>query len=122
MRTKVHFLKFDEVLSTLRTLGFDVQTSPGVANQIAVRKYGAGATLVQAPKGNEKVPQSSVTWVHKPGFVVGGEVAFLLDKGNQKFWKSSNNESATWPRTSAICSSAMIPRRCSTARMPPALP
>ena len=92
MRTKVHFLKFDEVLSTLRTLGFDVQTSPGVANQIAVRKYGAGATLVQAPKGNEKIPQSSVTWVHKPGFVVGGEVAFLLDKGNQKFWKSSKLE------------------------------
>ena len=47
MRTKVHFLNFDEVLSTLRTLGFDVQRVPGVANQILVRKYGAGAILAQ---------------------------------------------------------------------------
>jgi hypothetical protein len=92
MRTKVHFLKFDEVLSTLRTLGFDVQTSPGVANQIAVRKYGAGALLAQAPQAKEKYPQSSVTWVHRPGFVVAGDLAFLRDKGNQKFWKTSKLE------------------------------
>jgi hypothetical protein len=92
MRTKVHFLKFDEVLSMLRTLGFDVQTSSGVANQVAVRKYGAGAVLAQAAQGKEKYPVPSVTWVHKPGFVVVGEVAILLDKGNQKFWKSSKSE------------------------------
>jgi hypothetical protein len=92
MRTKVHFPKFDEVLSTLRTLGFDVQTASGVANQVAVRKYGAGAVLAQAPQGKEKYPEPSVTWVHRPGFVVAGDVAFLLDKGNQKFWKNSKAE------------------------------
>ena len=48
MRTKVHFLNFDEVLSALRTLGFDVQPVPGVANQMLVRKYGAGAILIRA--------------------------------------------------------------------------
>jgi hypothetical protein len=92
MRTKVHFLKFDEILSTLRTLGFDVQTSPGVANQVTVRKYGAGAVLTRAPEGKEKYPQSAVSWVHKPGFVVGGDLAILLDKGNQKFWKTAKLE------------------------------
>ncbi len=56
MRTKVHFLSFDEVLSTLRTLGFDVQPVPAVANQFLVRKYGAGAILAPAaePAGAER--------------------------------------------------------------------
>jgi hypothetical protein len=92
MRTKVHFLSFDEVLSALRTLAFDVQQAPGVANQILVRKYGAGAILAQATGGDNKLPHVSVTWVHRPGFLVGGEVATLLDRGHQKFWKSSRLE------------------------------
>jgi hypothetical protein len=92
MRTKVHFLSFDEVLSTLRTLGFDVQQASGVANQILVRKYGAGAILAQAAAGDNKLPHVDVTWVERPGFLVGGDVATLLDRGHQKFWKSSRLE------------------------------
>src|ERR1700728_4333184 len=92
MRTKVHFLSFDQVLTTLRTLGFDVQQAPGVANQIQVRKYGAGAILAQAAAGDNKLPHVNVTWVHRPGFLVCGEVATLLDRGHQKFWKSSRLE------------------------------
>src|ERR1700733_6070795 len=60
MRTKVHFLSFDQVLSTLRTLGFDVQQAPGVANQILVRKYGAGAILAQATGEDNKLPHTTV--------------------------------------------------------------
>jgi hypothetical protein len=92
MRTKVHFLNFDEVLSSLRTLQFDVQQASGVANQILVRKYGAGAILAHATGGDTKLPHVAVTWVHRPGFLVGGEVATLLDRGHQKFWKSSRLE------------------------------
>lgn len=92
MRTKVHFLSFDQVLTTLRTLGFDVQQAPGVANQIQVRKYGAGAILAQAAAGDNKLPHVDVAWVHRPGFLVGGEVATLLDRGHQKFWKTSRLE------------------------------
>jgi hypothetical protein len=96
MRTKVHFLKFDEVLSTLRTLTFDVQTAPEVASRVLVRKYGAGAILAQAApgdaKGDAKVPHAAVTWVERPGFLLGGDVATLLDRGYQKFWKTSRLE------------------------------
>ncbi len=95
MRTKVHFLNFDEVLSALRTLAFDVQGVPGVANQIMVRKYGAGAILAQAgePSRAERgTPHIAVTWRERPGYLVGGEVATLLDRGYQKFWKSSRLE------------------------------
>jgi hypothetical protein len=91
MRTKVHYLSFDEVQSSLRTLGFDVQTVSGVANQILVRKYGAGAILIQAPV-DKKVPESAVKWRERPGHIVAGEVATLLDKGYQKFWKSTRLE------------------------------
>jgi hypothetical protein len=95
MRTKVHFLSFDEVLSTLRTLAFDVQGAPGVANEVLVRKYGAGAILARAAepsRAEKKTPQIAVTWKHRPGYLVGGEVATLLDRGYQKFWKSSRLE------------------------------
>jgi hypothetical protein len=95
MRTKVHFLSFDEVLSTLRTLGFDVQLVPGVANQFLVRKYGAGAILAPAgePTGaDKKLPHVGVRWRERPGHLVGGEVATLLDRGFQKFWKSTRLE------------------------------
>jgi hypothetical protein len=93
MRTKVHFLSFDEVQSGLRTLAFDVQQVPGVANQIVVRKYGAGAILAhETSRSDKKVPQIAVKWVERPGFLVGGEVATLLDRGYQKFWKSSRLE------------------------------
>ncbi len=92
MRTKVHFLSFDEVLSALRTQGFDVQQVSGVANQIFVRKYGAGAILSQAGTGDKKVPHIAVGWVERPGFLVAGSVATLLDRGYQKFWQTPKLE------------------------------
>ncbi len=95
MRTKVHFLNFDEVLSALAALEFDVQKVPGVANQVLVRKYGAGAILTQAAelaRAEKKLPHIAVTWKERPGYIVGGEVATLLDRGYQKFWKSSRVE------------------------------
>ena len=95
MRTKVHFLNFDEVLSALRTLEFDVQPGSGVAKQTLVRKYGAGAILTQAEepaRAEKKLPHIAVTWKERPGYLVGGEVATLLDRGHQKFWKSSRVE------------------------------
>ena len=92
MRTKVHFLSFDEVLAALRTQAFDVQPVPAVANQIVVRKYGAGAILAQAAAGNKKVPHISIGWVERPGFMVAGTVATLLDRGYQKFWQSPRLE------------------------------
>jgi hypothetical protein len=89
MRTKVHFLNFEQVLASLRSLGFDVTQVSGVANQVLIRKYGAGAILAQAaePSGaDKKIPHIAVTWKERPGYLVAGEVAILLDRGFQKFW------------------------------------
>jgi hypothetical protein len=93
MRTKVHFLSFDEITTRLRTLGFDVQGVPGVANQISARKYGAGAVLAHDTTSlDKKSQQIAVRWRERPGFMLGGEVATLLDRGFQKFWKSTRLE------------------------------
>jgi hypothetical protein len=95
MRTKVHFLTFDEVFNSLRTLGFDVQGVPEVANQFLVSKYGAGAVLAKATDPEEvekKLPHTAVWWRHRPGHLVSGEVATLLDRGHQKFWKTNRLE------------------------------
>jgi hypothetical protein len=95
MRTQLHFLSFEQILTALRSAEFDVQQVAGVANQVLARKYGAGAVLIhrQANEGGKKtVPQIAVSWRERPGFLVGGEVAILLDKGFQKFWKTSKLE------------------------------
>ena len=95
MRTKVHFLNFEQVLATLRSSGFDVESVPGVANQVLVRKYGAAAILARAgePSGvDKKLPHTAVWWRERPGYLLGGEVATLLDRGFQKFWKTRRLE------------------------------
>src|SRR5580704_17747750 len=95
MRTKVHFLTFDEVFSALRTLQFDVKGVPGVANQFLVSMYGAGAVLAKAGEPDEeekKLPPTAVWWRHRPGYLASGEVATLRDRGYQKFWKTNRLE------------------------------
>ena len=79
---------FDEALTKLRSLQFDVREEPGVAGGFRVSKYGCAAVIVGANKGRE------TAMVHKPGVVLGGEIAYLLDRGFQKFLKTSNLEIA----------------------------
>jgi hypothetical protein len=88
MRTKVQFISFEQILSTLHALHFDVQEFPGVANQYFIQKYGAGAILARRDKpSHQTVPQHAAVWVHHPGFLVHGEIGILLDRGYQKFWQ-----------------------------------
>lgn len=90
MPKKVKPLTYDEVLTRLRSLKFDVRDMPGVANQVLVSKYGAAAVLTRAKGGSKD--GSGVALVTKPGVVIGGEIAYLLDRGFQKFFKTSHIE------------------------------
>ena len=99
MRTKVQYLSFEEVLASLHDQSFDVQDLPAVAdhpaNLVQVRKYGAGAILGRNPERKSEykgLPPHSMVWVHPPGFLAGGEIGVLLDRGYQKFWKTSRLE------------------------------
>jgi len=79
---------FEQVISNLRSLQFDVQDAAGVANGARVSKFGCAAVLGPAQGGKGTV------LLHKPGVLLGGEIAFLLDRGFQKFLKTSKLEIA----------------------------
>ncbi|MGA2635135.1 MAG: hypothetical protein ABSF16_12945 [Terracidiphilus sp.] len=84
---KSHTPNFDQMLEILHSHDFDVEPFAGVAGGYLVSKHGAGAVLVAA--GNKDVP---VEIAEGPGALVGGEVALLLDRGYQKFFKTSKFE------------------------------
>ena len=82
---------FDEVLSTLGSERFDVAPATEGANRAAgarrVSKYGCAAEIAPGPgKG------APVRVVGRPGWMLGGEISQLVDRGYQKFLKTSKLE------------------------------
>jgi len=75
---------FDQVLELLRTHSFDVVPQPGVAGSVLVSKYGAAAVLAPAT--------DAPAFVERPGALIRGEVARLVDRGYQKFLAISKFE------------------------------
>jgi hypothetical protein len=86
MKKKAHLTGWNETLDMLRNHGFEVTPAngTGAAGGMLVSKYGAGAVLVPGAEG----PELAV----RPGALVRGEVARLLDRGYQKFIKTSQFE------------------------------
>jgi hypothetical protein len=76
---------FEQTLDTLRAHSFDVAPHAGVAGGVQISKHGAGAVLVAVKDG-------PAAFLVAPGAMVGGEVARLLDRGYQKFIKTSKYE------------------------------
>jgi hypothetical protein len=87
---------FDQTLENLRAQGFDVAPFAEVAGGVLVTRHGAGAVLVPGQG-------TAVAFYERPGAVYGGEVARLLDRGYQKFLKTSKYEfPATFTQLQAI--------------------
>src|ERR1700722_12188717 len=80
---------FNDVLALLGGQRFDVAPSRDGAkrtpNAVQVRKYGVAAEIAAAPDG-------SVEILARPGWLLNGEIARLLDRGYQKFLKTSKLE------------------------------
>jgi hypothetical protein len=88
---------FDQTLETLRAHCFDVQPFAGVAGGVLVSKHGAGAVLAVAETGDEAWnadgrAAAAVAFRERPGAMVGAEVGRLVDRGYQKFIKTSQGE------------------------------
>jgi hypothetical protein len=88
MKQKSGRPSFDQTLELLRGHGFEVAPYAGVAGGTLVSKHGAGAVLVPAPANSD----AAVALAVHPGVIVKGEVALLLDRGYQKFIKTSQYE------------------------------
>lgn len=90
MPTKIKKLTFNEVLSELGNEKFDVSPATEGANRAAgayrVSKYGCAAEIAPGENGG------SVRLLAKAGWVLGGEISRLTDRGYQKFLKTSRLE------------------------------
>src|SRR5438445_12244968 len=89
MAKKTPARSFNDVLSMLGSQRFDVAPAQEGAkrtpNAFQVRKYGCAAEIAAAPDG-------SVQILARPGYLLGGEISRLLDRGYQKFLKTSRLE------------------------------
>lgn len=90
MKKKSRHPNFDQTLELLRNNGFDVAPSEAVAGGFLVSRDGVAAVVVavQDPIDNTDQAALAVT----PGALVRGEIARLLDRGYQKFIKTSQYE------------------------------
>jgi hypothetical protein len=89
MAKKTPLRSFNDVLSILGSQRFDVAPAQEGAkrtpNAFQVRKYGCAAEIAAAPDGSVEV-------LARPGWLLNGEIARLLDRGYQKFIKTSKLE------------------------------
>lgn len=89
MAKKTPHRSFNDVLSVLGSQRFDVAPAQEGAkrtpNAFQVRKYGCAAEIAAAPDG-------SVEILARPGWLLNGEIARLLDRGYQKFIRTSKLE------------------------------
>jgi hypothetical protein len=80
---------FNDVLVLLGSQRFDVAPAQDGAkrapNAVQVRKYGCAAEIGPAPDGTVEI-------VSRPGWLLNGEIARLVDRGYQKFLKTGKME------------------------------
>jgi hypothetical protein len=76
---------YEEAVNWLREHGFDILEAPGTQNRVFVKKYGCSAAIERAEDGGVRL-------FAKPGYLVGSEIARLIDKGYQKFLKTTKTE------------------------------
>ncbi len=89
MAKKTPQRSFNDVLALLGGQRFDVAPvqdgSKRIANAVQVRKYGCAADIAAAP-------DNTVEIIARPGWMLNGEIARVLDRGYQKFLKTSKLE------------------------------
>jgi len=76
---------YEEAVQWLRDHGFDILDAPGTQNRVFLKKYNCSAAI-------EKTADDGVRLFAKPGYQVGGEISRLIDKGYQKFLKTTKAE------------------------------
>jgi hypothetical protein len=87
---------FDEAVTWLRSHDFELLEAPGTANRIFLKKHKCSAAI-------EKTQDGGVRIFAYPGNLIGGEIAKLVDRGYQKFLKTSKSEiSATAEHLKAL--------------------
>jgi len=89
MAKKIAIPSFTEALATLAGHQFDVSSardgSGAASKAFQVRKFGCAAEIEPAPDGSTMV-------LARPGWLLNGQIARLVDRGYQKFLKTPKLE------------------------------
>ena len=76
---------YEDAVAWLRDHGFDILEAPSTPNRVFVKKYNVSAAIQKDDKDGVKV-------FARPGYLVSGEIAKLVDRGYQKFLKTTKTE------------------------------
>ena len=82
---QVYEKTYDEATTWLREHQFDVLEAPGTTNRIFMRKYNCSAAI-------QKNADDGVKIFAYPGYLVGSEIAKLVNRGYQQFLKTTKTE------------------------------
>ena len=87
MATKVEERTYEDAVSWLRDHGFDLIEAPGTQNRVFAKKYNVSAAI-------QKNGDAHVKIFAYPGYLIGGEISKLVNKGYQQFLKTAKTEVA----------------------------
>lgn len=78
--------KYEDAVAWLRDHGFDVLEAPATPNRVFVKKHNCSAAIEKDAKSDEAKVFAT------PGYLIGGEISRLVDRGYQKFLKTTKTE------------------------------
>ncbi len=87
MTTKVEERTYEDAVQWLRDHGFDLIEAPGTQGRTFLRKYNVSAAI-------QKDGDDGVKIFAYPGYVIGGEISKLINRGYQQVLKTSKTEVA----------------------------
>jgi hypothetical protein len=85
MPTKVEERTYEDALSWLRDHGFDLIEAPGTQGRVFLKKYCCSAAI-------QKDGDDGVKIFAYPGYLIGGEISKLINRGYQQFLKTAKTE------------------------------
>lgn len=85
MATKVEQRTYEDAVAWLRDHGFDLIEAPGTTGRVFLKKYNVSAAI-------QKNGDDGVKIFAYPGYLIGGEISKLVNRGYQQFLKTAKTE------------------------------
>jgi hypothetical protein len=85
MATKVEQRTYEDAVAWLREHGFDLIEAPGTQSRVFLKKYNCSAAIQKTEDGGVKI-------FAYPGYLMGGEISKLVNRGYQQFLKTAKTE------------------------------
>jgi hypothetical protein len=87
LATKLEERTFEDAVQWLRDHGFDLIEAPGTLGRVFLKKYNVSAAI-------QKDGDQGVKIFAYPGYLIGGEISKLINRGYQQVLKTSKTEVA----------------------------